>query len=62
MNKIYACEVSRHDHFIHRETGKYNARHYEEHPEEYRSNFSKKIAPYASVIVNGIYWAVNSPK
>lgn len=35
---------------------------YEEHPERYMSTFSKKIAPYASVIVNGIYWAVNSPK
>lgn len=28
----------------------------------YISTFSQKIAPYASVIVNGIYWAVNSPK
>lgn len=37
-------------------------REYEEHPERYISTFSKKIAPYASVIVNGIYWAVNSPK
>lgn len=24
--------------------------------------FSKKIAPYASLIINGIYWAVDSPK
>lgn len=35
---------------------------YEEHPERYVSTFSKKIAPYASVIINGIYWAVDSPK
>lgn len=28
----------------------------------YISTFSQNIAPYASVIVNGIYWAVNSPK
>jgi len=26
------------------------------------SNFAKKYAPYASVIVNGIYWAPNTPR
>jgi alpha-aminoadipic semialdehyde synthase len=35
---------------------------YEQFPERYISTFNKKIAPYASVIVNGIYWAVGSPK
>jgi len=62
MNKLYGCEVSRHDHLIHKDTGKYNAADYEQNPSNYSSTFSKKIAPYASVIVNGIYWAVNSPK
>lgn len=44
------------------EGGGFDPVEYEEHPERYRSTFSKKIAPYASVIINGIYWAVNSPK
>jgi alpha-aminoadipic semialdehyde synthase len=62
MNKLYACEVSRHDHLINKETEKYSVRDYEQNPSSYRSTFAKKIAPYASVIINGIYWDVDSPK
>ncbi|XP_064107735.1 alpha-aminoadipic semialdehyde synthase, mitochondrial-like [Macrobrachium nipponense] len=62
MNKLYACEVSRRDHLVRKDGGKYDAVEYEEHPERYISVFAHKVAPYASVIVNGIYWAVNSPK
>ena len=62
MNKLYACEVSRKDHIIHRETGNYSAQDYNQNPGNYISTFAKKIAPHASVIINGIYWAVNSPK
>lgn len=61
-NKVYGCEVRRHDHLIRKDNGTYSARDYDLHPEAYISTFSKKIAPYASVILNGIYWAVNSPK
>jgi len=61
-NKLYACEVSRQDHLVNKETGKFDAAEYEEHPERYISTFSRNVAPYASVIVNGIYWAVNSPR
>ncbi|XP_071450294.1 alpha-aminoadipic semialdehyde synthase, mitochondrial isoform X2 [Hetaerina americana] len=62
VNKLYACEVSRRDHLEHNETGGYDPQDYEENPQNYISTFSKKIAPYASVIINGIYWAVGSPK
>ncbi|CAL8092598.1 unnamed protein product [Orchesella dallaii] len=61
-NKVYGCEVRRHDHLMRKDTKTYNARDYEENPGHYLSTFSKKIAPYASVIINGIYWAINSPK
>nr|SVE94073.1 EOG090X0141 [Simocephalus serrulatus] len=61
-NKIYACEVSRRDHLIRIKGGTFDAKEYDEHPSRYISVFSKKIAPYASVIINGIYWAPNSPK
>nr|SVE92224.1 EOG090X0141 [Megafenestra aurita] len=61
-NKIYACEVSRRDHLIRIKGGPFDAKEYDEHPSRYISVFSKKIAPYASVIINGIYWAPNSPK
>ncbi|KRT79289.1 hypothetical protein AMK59_7999, partial [Oryctes borbonicus] len=62
LNKVYACEVRRHNYLERADGGKFDAAEYEEHPERYVSTFSKRIAPYASVIVNGIYWAVNSPK
>lgn len=62
MNKVYVCEVSRRDHLVRKDGGKYDSVEYEEHPENYISVFAHKVAPYASVIVNGIYWAVNSPK
>lgn len=45
-----------------REGGGFDSEEYNEYPERYISTFSKKIAPYASVIINGIYWAVGSPK
>lgn len=60
--KIYACEVRRRHHLERKEDGGFDPEEYDQHPERYISTFSKKIAPYASVLVNGIYWAVDSPK
>lgn len=54
--------MSRSDHLQRRDGGGFDAQEYIEHPERYLSTFNTKIAPYASVIVNGIYWAVGSPK
>ncbi|KAJ8945107.1 hypothetical protein NQ318_001572, partial [Aromia moschata] len=62
LNKVYGCEVRRRHYLERADGGGFDAAEYEEHPERYISTFSKKIAPYASVIINGIYWAVNSPK
>uniref|UniRef100_A0A182P494 Alpha-aminoadipic semialdehyde synthase, mitochondrial n=1 Tax=Anopheles epiroticus TaxID=199890 RepID=A0A182P494_9DIPT len=61
-NKLYGCEVSRSDHLERREGGKFDPVEYDQYPERYVTTFSKNIAPYASVIVNGIYWAVGAPK
>ncbi|XP_055612755.1 alpha-aminoadipic semialdehyde synthase, mitochondrial isoform X1 [Uranotaenia lowii] len=61
-NKLYGCEVSRADHLERREGGGFDPVEYDQYPERYISTFNKNIAPYASVIVNGIYWAVGSPK
>ncbi|XP_046668760.1 alpha-aminoadipic semialdehyde synthase, mitochondrial [Homalodisca vitripennis] len=61
-NKVYGCQVRRRDHLQRRDGGGFDAEEYDAHPELYMSTFGKKIAPYASIIVNGIYWAVGSPK
>ncbi|XP_065312549.1 alpha-aminoadipic semialdehyde synthase, mitochondrial-like isoform X2 [Gordionus sp. m RMFG-2023] len=62
LNKIYACVISREHHLLHKEKGVFDANDYDNHPDNFISSFSKTIAPYATVIVNGIYWAPNSPK
>ncbi|KAJ9586025.1 hypothetical protein L9F63_020322 [Diploptera punctata] len=60
--KIYGCEVRRRHHLERKDGGGFNPEEYEKFPSRYISTFSKKIAPYASVIINGIYWAIDSPK
>lgn len=62
LTKVYGSVVRRKDYLERANGGGFDPEEYEEHPERYISTFSKKIAPYASVIINGIYWAVNSPK
>ncbi|ERL91618.1 hypothetical protein D910_08948 [Dendroctonus ponderosae] len=62
LNKVYGCEVRRRHYLERADGGGFDRTEYEEHPERYVSTFSKKIASYASVIINGIYWAVDSPK
>ncbi|KAK3608349.1 hypothetical protein CHS0354_030804 [Potamilus streckersoni] len=60
--KIYACVASREDHYVRKEGGNFNAEEFEQHPDRYVSVFSHKIAPYASCIINGIYWAPLAPR
>ncbi|XP_039287420.1 alpha-aminoadipic semialdehyde synthase, mitochondrial [Nilaparvata lugens] len=60
--KVYGCEVRRRHHLERKEGGGYDRFEYEQHPSKYISTFSKKIAPHTSVLINGIYWAVDSPK
>lgn len=60
--KVYGCVVSRSDHYQRRNGGGFDSDEFEEFPERYISTFSKKIAPYTSVLVNGIYWQPKAPR
>lgn len=62
MNKIYGCVVSRSDYLVRKEGGKFDREEYQSHPERYVSTFASEIAPYASVIINGVYWEANTPR
>uniref|UniRef100_A0A914Z7W2 Saccharopine dehydrogenase (NAD(+), L-glutamate-forming) n=1 Tax=Panagrolaimus superbus TaxID=310955 RepID=A0A914Z7W2_9BILA len=62
LNKIYGCVVTRQDHMIRKAGGRYDKEEFTKHPERYVSKFASEIAPYASVIVNGVYWGVNTPR
>jgi hypothetical protein len=42
-NKVYACKVSRKDHLVNKETGKFDPKEYEEHPERYKSTFYREV-------------------
>lgn len=61
-NKLYATEIRRSDQFERKVGGGYDAVEFEEHPERYISTFAHKYAPYASVIINGIYWSPLTPR
>lgn len=61
-NKLYICVVSRDDHYVRKDGGQFNAEEFEQYPSRYASTFATKIAPYASVIINGIYWGPEAPR
>lgn len=46
--------VSREDHLIRKDGAKYSDDDYEAHPELYTTKFAHTVAPYASIIINGI--------
>jgi len=42
-NKLYACVVSREDHFVRKDGGKFDAEEFERFPSKYASVFSHKV-------------------
>lgn len=69
-SKVYGTVVTRADHLVRKKSAPERADkservdfdEYNQHPDRYYSTFSSKIAPYASVIVNGVYWPPNAPR
>nr|CAB3219604.1 alpha-aminoadipic semialdehyde synthase, mitochondrial-like [Phallusia mammillata] len=59
---VYGCVVDMHDHLRRKNDGGFDMQEYFDHPELYESVFAKEIAPYASCIVNGIFWRPNDPR
>ncbi|ETN81777.1 saccharopine dehydrogenase [Necator americanus] len=62
LNKVYGCVVGRADHMVSKNGGSFNKTEFEEHPERYISKFATEIAPYATVIINGVYWDARTPR
>ncbi|XP_077981815.1 alpha-aminoadipic semialdehyde synthase, mitochondrial-like [Glandiceps talaboti] len=59
---MYATVIDMEDHLYRKNGGGFCFSEFEEHPEIYASNFSSRYAPWASVMVNGIYWAPTHPR
>ncbi|PAV69441.1 hypothetical protein WR25_09044 isoform A [Diploscapter pachys] len=62
LNKVYGCVVTRADHMVPKNGGVFDKAEFNEHPERYTSRFATEIAPYSSVIINGVYWDQRSPR
>ncbi|KAI8900382.1 Saccharopine dehydrogenase-domain-containing protein [Globomyces pollinis-pini] len=60
-HKVYLCQVTAKD-FIVDKNGNYDESDYFTKPEKYSSVFHKKIAPYARLILNGIFWTKQYPR
>uniref|UniRef100_A0AC35U4V7 Saccharopine dehydrogenase n=1 Tax=Rhabditophanes sp. KR3021 TaxID=114890 RepID=A0AC35U4V7_9BILA len=61
-NKVYGCVVGRSDHMIRKDGKPFELEDFEKNPKKYVSKFASEIAPYANVIINGVYWDSNTPR
>ncbi|KAG8142854.1 putative Alpha-aminoadipic semialdehyde synthase protein [Naja naja] len=62
LRKVYGTVLSRHQHLVRKTDGVYDPVEYDKHPELYTSQFNNDIAPYATCVINGIYWEQNTPR
>ncbi|VDO90915.1 unnamed protein product [Haemonchus placei] len=62
LNKVYGCVVTRADHMVAKNGSPFDKAEFEKHPERYTSKFATEIAPYATVIINGVYWDARTPR
>ncbi|XP_028397986.1 alpha-aminoadipic semialdehyde synthase, mitochondrial-like [Dendronephthya gigantea] len=60
--KLIGTVIRREDYLVPKAGGKFDAEEYDAYPEKYRSIFAEKIAPYMSVMVNGVYWQPGFPR
>ncbi|OMO67078.1 Saccharopine dehydrogenase / Homospermidine synthase [Corchorus capsularis] len=61
--QVYGCVVTSRDMVEHKDASKtFDKVDYYAHPEHYNPVFHEKIAPYASVIVNCMYWEQRFPR
>lgn len=61
-HRLLALQVGAEDYVERIQGGQYSREEYREHPDRYRSAFGQRIAPYTSMLVNGIYWESKYPR
>jgi alpha-aminoadipic semialdehyde synthase len=59
--KVYGCQVTAKD-YARRADGGFDYTEFRAKPELYHSVFAQEIAPYTTVLVNGIYWDRKFPR
>ncbi|KAJ3014640.1 UNVERIFIED_CONTAM: hypothetical protein HDU68_000188 [Siphonaria sp. JEL0065] len=60
--KVYGCKVQMEDYIVKKDGGKFDRQEYLSRPGLYESVFHEKVAPYASMITNGIFWDEKFPR
>ena len=62
-HKVYGVICKTQNIVEHKENGtQFEEKHYFDYPEEYQPVFHEKVAPYTSVLVNGMYWDHRYPR
>ncbi|WVO16236.1 hypothetical protein L204_103907 [Cryptococcus depauperatus] len=61
-NQIYACAVTPQSYLHRLEGGNFNKSDYYKFPAKYESQFSQKIAPYITTLINGVGWNEGFPR
>ncbi|KAJ3217080.1 hypothetical protein HDU67_008549 [Dinochytrium kinnereticum] len=61
-HKVYGCKVTIEDYIVRKDGKPYSRQDYMANPQNYESIFHEKVAPYASMLVNGIFWDERYPR
>jgi alpha-aminoadipic semialdehyde synthase len=61
-HKVYTTVVDKADHLYRLQGGEYDDDEFEAHPDRYGSIFADQVAPYTTCLVNGVFWAPNTPR
>ncbi|KAI9506643.1 hypothetical protein GGI26_004739 [Coemansia sp. RSA 1358] len=60
--RLLALQIGAQDYLERIGGGSYDRAEYREFPDRYRSVFAQKIAPYTTMLINGIYWESKYPR
>lgn len=61
-SKVYGVVIGTEDYLRKKGGGDFNREEFREHPDRYVSVFADEVAPFASVVVNGLRWQDGYPK
>ncbi|KAF7986808.1 hypothetical protein HWV62_20442 [Athelia sp. TMB] len=61
LRKVYLVHALLPDYLAHVGGGVYSREEYYKHPENYVSEFNTKVAPYLTLLLNGVGWGVGFP-
>ncbi|TDL17070.1 hypothetical protein BD410DRAFT_901633 [Rickenella mellea] len=62
LNKIYVLHAKPEAYLIHKDGSLYSRQSYYADPTLYKSQFHEKIAPYLSLLINGVGWSPGFPR